>query len=398
MLNRILALAFILSLFACGNSSHITYVEENTDFNIMAYYFPRDEFYADSLPLNQLTHIIFSFSKVIDGEMKFANNSDGERLQELVAQKEYYPDLKVMVACGGWGADGFSDAALTEESRKKFVESTIEMVEQYDLDGVDIDWEYPSIPAANTKARAEDKTNFTLLMKELREALDELDRPQILTFAAAGWERYFDNVQLTEIMKYADFINLMTYDQAGGGDDYTNHHTALGHRTPEDFQNTPLGKAMLAYNDSIASDKEEWKTQSVEHIVEFCFDAGVTPAQIVIGAAFYGKGWGGVDPSNNGLYQPNKVVVRGGNYRTLKNELINKNGFKRYWDPLAKAPFLFNATDSVFITYDDPESVKLKTSYAIDKRLGGIMFWELGGDTYDDDGLLDAIFREAHQN
>ena len=146
----------------------------------------------------------------------------------LVAQRKYYPELKVMVACGGWGAKGFSDMASTEENRKKFVESAVAFNKKYELDGLDMDWEYPGIAAAKTKARKEDKENFTALMKALREGLDGLDRPQVLTFASAGWKFYYTNVELKEVMKYANYMNVMTYDQVGGSSPFTGHHTALG--------------------------------------------------------------------------------------------------------------------------------------------------------------------------
>jgi len=397
MVQRISTLLILAFLFACTPEKSNQKKADSQEFNIMAYYFPREEFHADSLPLDQLTHIIFSFSKVIDGKMQFRNERDGDRLEQLVAQKQNYPHLKVMIACGGWGADGFSDAVYSEESRTVFIKSAVEFIEKYRLDGLDIDWEYPGIPAAGTKARPEDKQNFTLLMRGLREALDELDRPQTLTFAAAGWKGYFKNVELTEVMKYADYINLMTYDQAGGGNRFTAHHTALGWMTMDDLAETPLGAEMKKRNDTIAADQDKWEPQSVENIVDFCINNGVDPKQIVIGAAFYGKGWKGVDPENNGLFQPNNGSARGANYRILKQEFINKNGYVRFWDPVAKAPFLFHANDSIFITYDDTESVALKARFAFDQKLGGIMFWELGGDTYDENGLLDAIYNEVHQ-
>ena len=91
--------------------------KSDTDkISVLAYYVPQEGISPSDLPLKQLSHIIFSFTNVIDGEMKFQNPShSGEILKQLVAQREKYPNLKVMVACGGWGADGFSDMALTEE-------------------------------------------------------------------------------------------------------------------------------------------------------------------------------------------------------------------------------------------------------------------------------------------
>ncbi|MCK3686290.1 glycoside hydrolase family 18 protein [Maribellus sp. YY47] len=394
MIRYFLPLVMIFLLLGCGSRKQ-AHVSETPKINIMAYYFPREEFNVEQLQLEKLTHLIFSFSYVIDGEMAFKNELSDTRLKQLVAEKQKHPNLKVMVACGGWGADGFSDAVLTEESRSKFIRSAVNFVQKYQLDGIDIDWEYPTASGAGIKARPEDKQNFTAFIKGLRAELNKLDRPQILTFAAAGWKNYFEYIELNEVMKYVDYINLMTYDQAGGGNKFTRHHTALGRVTLNDLSETPLGMEMKNRTEEEGEDEGSWEPQSAEGIINFCIEHGVDPGKIVIGAAFYGKGWKGVPPQNNGLYQPNAGAVRGANYSRLLGEYIDKNGFERHWDPIAKAPFLYHPTDSIFITYDDPESVKLKTQFALDHQLGGIMFWELGGDSYESGGLLDAIYNQA---
>ena len=120
---------------------------------------------------------------------------------------------------------------------------------------------------------------------------------------------------------------------------------------------------------------------------------GVNPNQIVIGGAFFGKAWQGVPPSNNGLYQLNRGPWRERNsYAAIREKREDKNGFVRHWDPIAKAPFLYNATDSIFISYEDTVSIRYKTEYAIKTGLGGIMFWSLNGDA-PKDGLVDAIYK-----
>lgn len=370
--------------------------QQSSAFSILAYYVPDELSPPEKLPLEKVTHIIFSFTKVIDGEMQFKDSETGEILKRLVKQKQKFPELKVMVACGGWGADGFSDMASTEENRQKFVKSVISFIEEYGLDGLDIDWEYPCIPAAGTKAREEDKKNFTMLMKNLREHLDKLDRKQTLTFAAAGWKGYFENVELINVMKYVDYINLMTYDQRGASSPYTGHHTALGKIEIEDLEKYPV----MEYIDSIKAEKGDefdWEPQSAERITQFCLKQGVKPEQIVIGAAFYGRSWKGVPSGYNGLYQPNKGAFIGGcPYHKIRNEFEQKNGYTRYWDTIAKAPYLFNSNDSVFFSYDDTASVKLKTIYAKNQKLGGIMFWQLSHDTKEENSLLNAIFEAAN--
>jgi len=98
-----------------------------------------------------------------------------------------------------------------------------------------------------------------------------------------------------------------------------------------------------------------------------------------------------VENLNNGLYQPGKY--RGGvSFKNLSAQFPHDSGYVYHWDDIAKAPYIFNPEKRIFVTYDDKRSVELKTKYAIDKRLGGIMFWQLASDTFSD-GLLDTIDR-----
>ncbi|MEM9143053.1 MAG: glycosyl hydrolase family 18 protein, partial [Bacteroidota bacterium] len=272
---------------SCGIRDTKASNEGSSPIVVMAYYVPEKEYAPENLPLDQLTHIIFSFTQVIDGEMKFRNKRTGEKLRRMVAQRDKHPDLKIMVACGGWGADGFSDMAHTAGNRYKFVQSAVDFIEHYQLDGLDIDWEYPAIPAANTGARPEDKQNFTLLMTELREALNTLDRKQTLTFASAGWEPYYGNVELLKVMEQVDFMNVMTYDQIGGKSPYTGHHTALGHISEKDIQGTPAAAFVQKRREAMKNQNLSYGPRSAEKIVDYCLDNGVDPQKIVIGAAFY---------------------------------------------------------------------------------------------------------------
>lgn len=390
--------------FSCSNSSvektpsEEAKADSDSDFAVMAYYVVNDRFPPDDLPLEQLTHIIYSFSNVVDGEMAFTSPKHDSLMRVLVAQRAKHPDLKVMIACGGWGADGFSDAASTAGTRDTFIQSTIEFLKRYDLDGLDMDWEYPAIPAAGTRARPEDKENFTLLMKGLREAMDELDRPQTLTFASAGWERYYYNIETVEVMKYADYMNIMTYDQVGGRSPVTGHHTPLGLIEESDLAGLPILDTVAKRRHERPEAEYDWSPRSAQRIVKYVTELGVSPKQLIIGGAFYGRAWKGVPSANNGLYQPNKGVHTGWlDYGAIRSDYENKNGFVRHWDDVALAPYLFNSTDSIFISYDDPESVALKTDYAQEAGLGGLMFWQLSNDTREDGSLLDAIHIAAQE-
>jgi chitinase len=364
---------------------------------IMAYYVAERDYQPEKIPVEKLTHIIYSFTNVIDGEMKFRNEEvAGPKIEALVKQKERNPDLKVMIACGGWGADGFSDMALTEESRAKFIKSASEFITKYKLDGMDMDWEYPGISGAGTMARPEDTENFTALMKGLREMLDEFDSPKVLTFASAGWKRYYDYVDMDEVMKYADYTNVMTYDQVSGVSIYTGHHTPLGDVKNADIEGTPF----QAHLDSLYANGENLDSdpRSSEKIVDFLIKEGVDPKQIVIGGAFYGRVWKGVPPVNNGLYQLSSGLHIGWMaYHQIRAKYEQDSNFTRYWDEKAEAPYMYNVSDSLFVSYDDTVSVALKTRYTMEKGLGGIMFWELGNDTKEEGSLLDAIYKAANE-
>ncbi|MGB3145742.1 MAG: glycoside hydrolase family 18 protein, partial [Maribacter sp.] len=371
--------------------------EPSSETVIMAYYVAENPYEPEKIPVEKLTHIIYSFTNVIDGEMKFRNPEEaGPKLEALVKQKNRNRDLKVMIACGGWGADGFSDMALTEDSRQKFINSAHEFIEKYQLDGMDMDWEYPGISGAGTMARKEDTKNFTALMKGLREMLDTFDQPKILTFASAGWKRYYDFIELSEVMKYANYTNVMTYDQVSGVSMYTGHHTPLGAVRAEEIKGTPFEvelDSLFKSGENLDSDP-----RSIQKIVDFLIAEGVAPKQIVIGSAFYGRVWKGVPPINKGLYQKSKGLHIGWMaYHEIRDEYEADNSFQRFWDEKAMAPFMYNATDSLLVTYDDTVSLALKTKYAKEKGLGGIMFWELGNDTKEKGSLLDAIYKAGNE-
>jgi chitinase len=241
----------------------------------------------------------------------------------------------------------------------------------FSLDGIDIDWEYPGLGVAGIKYRPEDKQNFTLLLQVLRETLDAGKRAgrdrYLLTIAAADRE-YVENIELNRIAPYLDWINLMSYDFFNSLTPTTGHHAGLyraEHALPRDRNTDSAVSQYLA--------------------------AGVAPEKILLGAAFYGRGFAGVTALNNGVNQSYEHFEGEHSYADLVEHFINKDGFVRYWDKRAQAPYLWNSTSRVFISYDDPQSIALKARYVLQHRLGGVMFWELSQDHNDE--LLDVIDR-----
>jgi chitinase len=308
----------------------------------------------------KLTHLNVAFAH-IDADHRVVVESPAA-IQTLTALKKTDPKLKILLSVGGWQAEGFSDAALTDSSRHAFADSAASLLRRFSLDGIDIDWEYPGTGVAGIRFRSEDKQNFTLLLRTLRQTLGN---HFLLTIAAADHE-LVENIELDRVTAYLDWINLMSYDFFNSLTATTGHHAGLyraEHARPRD-RNT----------DSAVS----------EYLA-----AGVPPQKIVLGVAFYGRGFADVAARNNGLNQPYGHFEAAHDYKDLVANFIGKRGFVRYWDNRAQAAYLWNPTARVFISYDDPQSIAIKARYVLQHRLGGMMFWELSEDH--DDELLDVI-------
>nr|WP_307992798.1 glycoside hydrolase family 18 protein [uncultured Niameybacter sp.] len=297
--------------------------------------------------------INIAFGHIQQDEITWETFDVVEQMERL---KGLNPTLKFLLSLGGWGAGGFSEAAATDEGRKSVAKSALKWISEYNLDGVDLDWEYPSYTMAGIKGCREDKENFTLLLKEIRETLDKVNTSYMLTIAAGGGKYYLKGVEMKEVIKYLDYVQLMTYDLRGGFQVLTGHHTNL----------YPAELDLFDF--------------SVEEAVDDFEAAGVPLDKIVIGVAFYSRMWKGVPDVDNGYLQmAGTVGTYGPSYCELVKGYINQNGFVRHWDDVAKAPYLFNG--DTFISYDDAESIHHKVAYMKEKGLAGIMYWEYCTDT-----------------
>jgi chitinase len=166
-------------------------------FIILAY--ATDGIFADIIPYEKLTHINYAFlTPKPDGTFNRINNS--WKLKQIVRTAQEH-NVQVSISVGGWGWDAqFEEMAANPESRSAFVRNLKAFVEEYQLDGTDIDWEYPD-PGASSQ-------NFLALIRELRAAMPD----ELLTTAVVS---YGDNNGLgvpTETFEYFDFVNIMTYD------------------------------------------------------------------------------------------------------------------------------------------------------------------------------------------
>lgn len=312
---------------------------------------------ASKIEAQRLTHINYAFVDIKDGRAWLHNEkTDTVNFRKLNELKKINPDLKIMISVGGWTwSKHFSDAMLTDESTLKFAKSSVDIVAKYDLDGVDIDWEYPGMKGDNNGFRPEDRKNYTNMFKHLREQLDILaqktGKKYDVTTAIGGSREFLQHTEMEKAQKYLDYINLMSYDFDNTYDNMSSHHSNL------------------------FSPKNMPYLYSTDICIENLKKVGVDPSKVVMGIGFYAKGKIVASAENNGLYQIPIQPRYGGGYSFIKDSLENKKGYVKFWDDQSKAPYLFNQETKHFITYDDEESVKIKCDYIKEQGLAGAMFW-----------------------
>ena len=255
-----------------------------------------------------LTHINYAFgnvNKTYDGVII----QRPERLRELV---EFI---------GGWTAGGFSEMASTDKRRKAFARDCKRIVKEFHLDGIDMDWEYPSSSEAGITSSPADIDNFTLLMKELRKALG---KDYLLSCATIADARYVD---FKAIEPYVDLVNIMMYDV--GNPPY--HHAAL-------YRSEMSGRV------------------TAQEALQAHLDAGMPVNKLVLGVPFYGRSVKGFGDASYGA-------------------LVKRTDVTRMWDDVAKAPYLMK--DGQFVcTYENAESLAWKCKFIKETGMRGAMYWE----------------------
>ena len=304
---------------------------------------------ADASMLNQIN---LAFGLVKNGLLSFGVRDENLFTESMARIRRVNPAMKIALSVGGWGAGGFSDMAMTESGRKAFARSCLDTVEKYGLDGIDVDWEYPTIDWAGIDADPRDRENFTALLAELRHVL-----PDKLVTIAAGCGGYIrKSMDLPAIEPILDYVSLMSYDMRGVGS-VAGPHTALYPRTGAE---------------------SDYDRGCGDMYVKLFEEYGIPKSKQILGAAFYSRKWEGVPAGTmHGLGEKGTTKDSGGfgpGYGKLKAEYIGKNGYELYRDN--GAPYLYKEETGTFICFDDPISVAEKTRYVRENGLAGIMYWE----------------------
>lgn len=262
--------------------------------------------------------------------------------------------VKVLMSLGGWGWDDQFRAIVADpKAEARYVEAVVKMVEDYDYDGIDLDWEYPDSDA--------EIPGFERLTRTLRKRLDAIgaakNRPMIVTMASASNYETLDHLDTAFLLETMDWINVMTYDFAGGWSSRAGH-------------NSPL----------FASSKEGPNGRSSARTIEYLLEKRKIPAdRLALGLPLYGRGFPVSEP-----YAP---LPKGSKPFDLNFKGVGKmlgEGWARVWDDETKVPWLLSPDGTKVAGYDDAESMKAKTEWAMTRGLRGVFFWQIDGDRLPD--------------
>ena len=362
----------LMTLFFNCSTVNTTQKDKIEDLKIIGYVAGYENYDPALVDAKKLTHINYAFANIVDGEPKFELTTDSVKISKLIALKKSNPKLKILYSIGGWvWSNHFSHTAAYKENRIKFAISSVKLMKKHGFDGVDLDWEYPGQRGEDNDFRPSDKNNFNLLLEEIRKELEKVgaidNKHYLLTIATGADQAYIDNTDLGKAHKYLDFINVMCYDFYHGWFFQTGHHANL-----------------------YPSKKEKFTGNSGQEAIRRHIKAGVPSNKLIMGIPFYARQWKKVALANDGLYQTAMTTGTIAPYWDIV-EKIKSGNYKKGYDDSAKASYLWNAKDSIFISWETPKEIKLKATYIKKNNLGGAMFWEYSLDK--DQELLNTLFQ-----
>lgn len=281
--------------------------------------------------------------------------------------------VKVMASIGGWSmCKHFPEMAADPAKKARFLEDCRILVEDYGFDGIDIDWEYPGpFSGMNFTGTEDDYHNFTLLMEDIR---DVIGPDRLLTAAFSAAPAKLENLEWTALNKVMDYYNMMTYDFHGGWSGIAGH-------------NSPL----------YPYEGEEWGDFSWHTTFSYMRDQlGIDTEKVNMGMAFYGRGvvidgTPGVNaptikkdvtfsvdgPVSSAADLNNWGATEGSPYYFQVKEALASGQWTRHWDDQAQVPYMTKEANGVsyFTSYDDEESIGLKSKYITDNNIGGVIIW-----------------------
>jgi chitinase len=328
------------------------------------------------IPARDLNAILYSFGDSTAGDVCNAPTArELKTMRELRALRRRHPGVQLLVSIGGWdAAPQYSAIALTAASRAKFARSCIRLfIEQQHFDGIDLDWEFP-VRGGLIPSRPQDRVDVTALVRELRVQLHALGqrmhRHYLLTVAtpAGTWQEggaysVSDSYDLAALVPYVNWLNVMTYDMNTIFSPFSGFNTPM-HASSRDPTPEP-----------------QRSRDTLTGAVRYYEAHGVPADKIMLGMAFYGRGFTGVSARYAGRYSKFTGVMAETPWNIIESRMLTDPHWVRYWSASAQAPWLYNARRHEFFTYDDPQSLAIKGAFVRRAHLRGAMIWVLGDDT-----------------
>ena len=291
----------------------------------MAYVWNGGDLLPDPSLITTINYAFANVNDTRDGVM--INNED--RFKDIIALKKINPELKVLLCIGGNCESGLTEMAADSLKREALAADCARIVEEYGIDGIDFDWEFPG----GVGGTPDDYNNFLKVLKSVRANLPE---GKLLTLAAGGDLAGMDVNNVPAFVDQLDYVNVMAYDLGGQA---PWHHTAL-YRSP----NTG------------------WR--SVEAVVEDYVNHGVPYEKMMLGLGFYGRG---DDHYYTGWTNTKSAVP----YDDLTEQ----------WDSIACVPYIADANGALVLGYENPRSIEIKCDYLKEKGFRGAMCWRTELDT-----------------
>ncbi|CAE7226628.1 unnamed protein product [Rhizoctonia solani] len=366
----------------------------------LATYFPdwtADEFPPERIDFKRFAWIDFAFAVPDENrQLVFTSDTSEDVLHRLVRAAHAHGS-RVKLSIGGWtGSRYFSDAVSSDAKRRELVTNTIQMYKKFNLDGVDIDWEYPGVQGAgNNQISPQDSANFLLFLQLLRSQLPKSAKltaaTQVTPFAGPDGRPLQDVSAFAQVL---DWILIMNYDIWGA--------------SPTPGPNAPLRDGC---HNSTQPDA------SASASIAAWMAAGFPPSQITLGLPSYGyvqtsssktliqrglreemyaTGTGAVrvkgegEGNDSGQVQFKQLVQTGALKLNSNGNYVGAGGFNRLWDVCSSTPYLVSQNAKQVIAYDDPQSLAMKAAFARGAGLLGVNMFDVHGDT-ENWTLTDAI-------